>query len=247
MGMISLLLYLSSPVEITFVNGQTVESGGGYLDCMELDVTVQIPASTPFVNLAFLYSSFEISNIFTSDITDLVMSTKAGSISSNATHLNTKSTSIETHAGSIKGHFILGETLYLTSSAGSIDVEIEVNTILKSPEAKLETKSRAGSVTVDLLSPLKHRNRISAVHESAAGNVKVRYPQEWEGVVKASTAAGSLTLKGEGLEIVERKGGFGNEYEKAVKGEDWEEKGTVNVVTAAGSALFALKDGQKVL
>jgi DUF4097 and DUF4098 domain-containing protein YvlB len=217
-----------------------VESGGGYLDCLELDVTVQIPSSTPFVNLDFLYSSLEISNSLTSDIANLVISTKAGSISSNTTHLNTKSASIETHAGSIDGHFILGETLSLTSSAGEIDVEIEVNTNIKSPEAKLETKSRAGSVAVNLISPLKHRNRISAVHESAAGNVKVRYPQEWEGVVKASTAAGLLTLKGEGLEIVERKGGFGNEYEKAVKGEDWEEKGTVNVVSAAGNVLFVL-------
>ena len=68
------------------------------------------------------------------------------------------------------------------------------------------------------------------------------YPQEWEGVVEAETSAGSLRLSGEGLEIVESRGGFGpNRYEKAVKGDDWESKSTVDVSTSAGSCSFALE------
>lgn len=68
------------------------------------------------------------------------------------------------------------------------------------------------------------------------------YPGEWEGVVEAETSAGSLRLSGEGLEIVESRGGWGpNLYEKAIKGDDWERKSTVDVSTSAGSCLFALE------
>src|SRR5271170_6325094 len=148
-----------------------MEPYGGFYDTLELDVTVQIPSSTPFVNLAFLYSSFEISNTLNSDIDNLVISTQAGGISSSAIHLNTKSTSVDCHAGSINGYFTLGESLILTSSAGSIDVQVAVNTTIKSAKAVLETKTHAGSVTVNVLSPLKHRNKISSVHDSSAGSV----------------------------------------------------------------------------
>jgi hypothetical protein len=68
------------------------------------------------------------------------------------------------------------------------------------------------------------------------------YPVEWEGMVEAETAAGSLMVRGKGLEIVESRGGLGvNRYEKALKGEDWENKCVVEASTAAGSCSFALE------
>ena len=70
----------------------------------------------------------------------------------------------------------------------------------------------------------------------------LKYPQEWEGVVEADTLAGSLRLSGEGLEIVDSRGGLGpNRYEKGVKGDDWESKSTVDVSTSAGSCSFDLE------
>jgi len=68
------------------------------------------------------------------------------------------------------------------------------------------------------------------------------YPLESEGVVEAETSAGSLRLSGEGLKIVESRGGLGpNRHEKGVKGDDRESKSTVDVSTSAGSCSFALE------
>lgn len=47
-------------------------------------------------------------------------------------------------------------------------------------------------------------------------------------------------MRGESLEIVEERGGFGNKYERAVKGDKWEEKSSVDVSSSAGSVVFEL-------
>lgn len=171
------------------------------------------------------------------DIGTLDLSTEAGSIRSDTTALSTNYTNIKTIAGSIRGHYSLGEGLHLTSQAGSIDIEVEVYRTIKSSKANCHTYANAGSTRVDLPS-LKHRNQIAAVYHSQAGNVKLTYPFDWEEKVEGSTSAGSLKMKGKGLES---RGRIGNRYEKAVKGNHWEEKGTVNISTSAGGVVFKLE------
>lgn len=218
-----------------------METYTGHHDCIELNVTIQVPSSTPFVGLSFIYSRIHISQSLHGDIGTLDLSTEAGSINSDTTDLSTDSTNVKTAAGSIEGHYTLGENLYLTSQAGSIDVEVEVDTTIKSPKANFQTHLSAGSTRVGLLPPLKHRNQIAAVHHSQAGNMNLVYPFDWEGMIEGSTSAGLVRMSGEGLEIVESRGGFGNEYEKAVKGDHWEEKGTVEISTSAGGVVFELE------
>ena len=71
--------------------------------------------------------------------------------------------------------------------------------------------------------------------------MRLGYPFDWEGKVEGFTSAGSLTMRGKELEIVESGGGIRNRYEKAVKGDHWEEKGTVDISTSAGSVMFELE------
>ena len=217
-----------------------MEEYSGHYDCLEFDVKVRIPSSTPFVNLSFIYSGIHISNSLDSNIGAIDVSTQAGSISSDTSRLTTNSTTIKTSAGSLKGKYTLGEFLSLTSQAGIIDIEVTMDTSIKSPEATFQTQTSAGSIHVNLLSPLKHRNQIISTHRCQAGSVNIIYPGEWEGVVEGSTAAGSLRMRGESLEIVEERGGFGNKYERAVKGDKWEEKSSVDVSSSAGSVVFEL-------
>ena len=156
--------------------------------------------------------------------------------------MTTNSTSIRTSAGPILGKYSLGENLYLATKAGPIDVQVKVDTSIKSPKANFHTRTNAGSISVDLLPPLQHRNQIASTHRLQAGSVNIKYPTEWEGVVEGRTTAGSLRIQGEGLEIVESKGGFGSRYEKGVKGDDWKEKSSVDISTSAGSVSFELKE-----
>ena len=168
------------------------------------------------------------------------MFTHAGGIVSHVPTLHANTTSVRTSAGSIKGTYTLGEYLVLLSNAGTIDVEVVVDTSVQSPKAKFKTQSQAGSTSVDLLPPLKHRDQIESSHVSQAGSVTLNYPGEWEGTVEAQIAAGSLKLSGEGLRIVESRGQLVDRYEKAVRG-DFEKKGTVHIVNAAGSIVFSLE------
>jgi DUF4097 and DUF4098 domain-containing protein YvlB len=181
-------------------------------------------------------------NSFTSDNTNMSISTRAGSIRSDAKHWKSEHTDINSGAGSINGHYILGNSMDLNTQAGSINVDIEVDTKIHSPKADLSTTSSAGSIRVDLLAPLEHRNRISAKHKTSMGSVRVSYPAEWEGVVVASTTTGSLKVEGEGLEIVESRGRGGiGRFEKGVKGEHPEKKSDVECSSLAGSVRFALE------
>lgn len=170
------------------------------------------------------------------------ISTRAGSIHSDAKHWKSEHTDINSGAGSINGHYILGNSMDLNTQAGSINVDIEVDTKIDSPKANLSTTSSSGSVTVDLLAPLEHRNRISGRHKTSTGSDRVSYPAEWEGVVVASTTAGSLKVEGEGLEIVESRGrGVVGRLEKGVKGEHPEKKSDVECWSYAGSVHFVLE------
>lgn len=193
------------------------------------------------VKLSFIYSKIIISNNLNSKIEVLDISTQAGPIVSEASYLSTNSTTIATSAGVVTGRFTIGDTLYLYTQAGAIDVQVDVDTSIQSPRAKFETRTNAGSNRVILCPPLKHRNQIMSTHSSRAGSIDVAYPHEWEGTVEASTSAGLVKLAGKGLRIVESRGKFADRYEKGVKGEDYEEKGTVDLSTSAGSVEFKLE------
>jgi len=233
------VIHVSSWLSVT-ADYQTVDASCHPRDCAEFDVRLEVPSSAPFLDLNFLAHSFSIDQSFRSNDMSLNISTNVGSIHSSTTQWKSDHTVIETSAGSIKGHYILGKSLELTSKVGSINVDIEVDTDTKSPEAHLITQSTTGSVTVNLFAPLKHRNGISARHETVTGSVNVKYPEEWEGIVQASTATGSVTLKGDGLDIVESRGRWVDRFEKAIKGSDPDEKSVVECSTSTGSVAFIL-------
>jgi len=233
------VIHVSSGL-LVVADNQTVDGSSHPRDCAEFDVRFEVPSSTPFLDLNFLAHSFSLDQSFQSNDTSLNISTHVGSIHSSTTQWKSDNTVIETSAGSINGYYILGNSLQLTSKVGSINVDIEVDTDIKSPEAHLITQSTTGSVTVNLFAPLKHRNGISARHETVTGFVNVKYPEEWEGIVEASTATGSLTLKGDGLNIVESQGRWVDRFEKAIKGSDPDEKSAVECSTSTGSVAFVL-------
>lgn len=203
---------------------------------MELDVTVQIPSLTPFVNLSFAYSNIYIDKFLSSDVDQFDVTTYSGSVVCNSSSFHSNDSNIHVSKGSIQGRYTLGKTLFLNSASG-INVDIAVDPSIDSSNATFHTSTSSGFTNVHFLGPLRHRNQIASTHESYSGKMHVSYPLEWEGVVEGSTGSGSLMLKGDGLEIVERKG---MRYEKAVKGDDWENKGTVNVSTFEGSLVFEL-------
>jgi len=219
---------------------QTDESSGQY-DCLSITVTIQVPsAAIPFIHLSFPYSSIDVIESLKGRIDSFDISSAAGSITSSTSSIQTTNTSIHCTAGIITGTFILGENLLISATAGSIDVEVLVDTTIETTKATFETRADAGSTFVTLHSPLEHRNRITSRHSSKAGNVNLVYPEEWEGVVEGKTMVGSISMGGTGLVIVENGGGFVERYVKAVKGDDVKKKGSVYISDSAGSISFTV-------
>jgi hypothetical protein len=220
---------------------QTDESTAEGQECVSVSVMVLIPSSIPSLNLTFVYSDIHISSGVTANMDRLHISTQAGSVNSEARFLSSHSTTINTLAGSIKGPYSLGDNLTLTTSAGAIDVEVSPDLKVASPKATLETTTQAGSLQLSLLAPLVHRYQISATHTCTLGTTNLRYPVDWEGVVHGQTSAGLIWMSGEGLEIVDSGGHWGERTMKAVKGTDPEEKGNVEILNTMGSINFALQ------
>jgi hypothetical protein len=203
------------------------------------NITIQVPATKiPYINLSFLYFNIAIAPSLSATIDTLDISTKAGYIASSAS-IHAANTTVHTTAGSLRGNYTLGESLYLSTSAGSINVNVTVDTTIESAKGKLETRADAGSTHLTLQSPLEHRNRVASRHISHAGAVKLWFPREWEGVVEGRTMAGGIRMSGEGLEIVESSG-FVEKYVRAVKGNDVERKGSVYITDTAGGITFTV-------
>jgi hypothetical protein len=204
-----------------------------------LDVTLQIPSTIPFLNLSFLYSEVHFTKALSSNISEITISTRAGSISSDTASLIAKQITVETSAGSITGHYTLGESLYLRTAAGFIDIDVDVDDNVKFRNGTLATHTDAGSIQVQL-SPLKHRDRIRGIHSSNAGAIRLEYPGDWEGIVEGETRAGAVMMRGEGIRIVESRGQFAERYVRAEKGDQVETKSYVTVFDKAGAIDFSV-------
>lgn len=69
-------------------------------------------------------------------------------------------------------------------------------------------------------------------HKTQFGNLHLRYPSTWEGVIKGSTLSGSLDAVGQGLDVVEHPG-LGSNI-KAIKGN--ENGSSLTLETLSGNA-----------
>ena len=147
-------------------------------------------------------------------------------------------TLITSKSGSIRGNLIHGKSTKVESNAGRLDLTV-LPYAADAYESTLDTFTRSGSLQVTVLSPHTDAGtamkRFSGSHHTNAGSVRLNYPQEWEGSIQGETVVGSLKLRGEDVEIVEKgRKGFTGGWVKAVKG-DSEQGGQLKFSTKAGS------------
>lgn len=119
-------------------------------------------------------------------------------------------------SGSIFGRFGLGKTLDLESGSGMVAVNI-TSAPFNEVDGKLTTKTISGGNYVTFGSILHPRPLIST-HISVSGNVKVHYPEDWQGSAKLESTTGHIGVYGEGTSIVKKKNGATGRFYKAIKG-----------------------------
>lgn len=137
-----------------------------------------------------------------------------------------------------------GTHLKSTSSDIAVDLQPVINKARVTPEqpAQLETITTSGQTTVRVLEPLWFEeedhsssttpppattttsssgilDRLEATHKSSSGNIRLRYPQSWEGNLFAESMSGSMKLKGKDVKVVRKSTGWPRSLH-ARKGED---------------------------
>lgn len=157
-------------------------------------------------------------------------------------HVEIKST-----AGNINGAlaFSTGITVHSTAGALALDLLPVINIGKLTPQkpAQLETVTTSGVTSVRVFDPLffgdngkalaasvdiddgamaertsKALDCLQATHRSTSGEIGLRYPQVWEGMLYAQTTSGRLVARGKDLRILKYTGGWPGSKLEARKG-----------------------------
>jgi hypothetical protein len=109
----------------------------------------------------------------------------------------------------------------MTSVAGSINVDLlpyssgESSTILS-------TKTTDGESDITVRAPYKTAgvaiSKMVSTHTSISGQLKLNYPQEWEGHLEGQSVTGVLHLQGKDLELIRQDERPGMNRVEAKKG-----------------------------
>lgn len=122
------------------------------------------------------------------------------------------STTVSTRSGSISGSFPLGTFTELDTGSGSLsNVELFVMPVNASSPRRLRTVSPSGSQSIRIVDDNLWRvageeeawwEGMVSRHESLSGSISVEYPDSWEGTIEVETGAGSINIRGKGVQII---------------------------------------------
>ncbi|KAB8975991.1 hypothetical protein FH972_026870 [Carpinus fangiana] len=174
------------------------------------------------------------------------------------------STAVQSTSGSIKGRFPIGEGASFSSGSGAQNLDIMPVAWLNDGRAALqhdeylthlETATISGGSWVRVYNSPNDStlgdtlfNATRSSHKSMSGRMSISYPKQWAGTLEATSMSGKQKIQGDGLEIVERRHGWGTNHVKAVKrtGEAHGDSksviggSTADIDTVSGSLDFSL-------
>lgn len=133
--------------------------------------------------------------------------------------------SMNTTVGSIDGTYIHGSRTGITSSAGSINVDLMPYSVGDS--SMLTTHTTDGQTVLKLRAPYTKAGSANAMskmvstHTSVSGQLDLTYPQSWEGHLEGQSVTGTVHLQGHDLELLgeDNKPGFSRVEAKKGSGE----------------------------
>lgn len=116
-------------------------------------------------------------------------------------------TLVSSSSGSVSGSYIHGSTSSFSSHSSSVEVDVLPYFAKQhaSYENSLQSDSGSGSTRLELLPPYNEPGTVisglHSTHKSSSGSVRIQYPQEWQGTIKAQTASGSLRVDGKDVVV----------------------------------------------
>jgi hypothetical protein len=171
---------------------------------------------------------------------DLIINTQMGSakIDTVLTDLPERDYRLraETGTGSIYGTFVHGLKTTMVTRLGSMNIKLLPAANESAGETRLATESANGLTDITVLSPLYDpAPAIRSHHEAKLGSINLKYPQEWEGSIKAETMMGSVSLSGKDVKIIKKTA-------TSVKAEKGDGDSSLLVETINGSVDLTVGD-----
>ncbi|KAI2641999.1 hypothetical protein GGS21DRAFT_285463 [Xylaria nigripes] len=170
--------------------------------------------------------------------------------------IDVRSTSGKIHAALAMG---ANTKVHTISSDMTLDMLpiLNIEKVTSQAPARLETLTTSGTITVQVLEPLffddngklpatsalwrKALDSLDATHKSTSGNLGLRYPQSWEGILYAKTTSGKLVAKGRDLKITKYIRGWPGTKMEARKGGEGK-KSTITAHTLVGTVEAVIGD-----
>jgi hypothetical protein len=128
---------------------------------------------------------------------------------------------INSRSGTVGGKILHGKETTIKIKSGSLNAQI-LPYGNDGSSSSLTTTMESGASTIELLRP-NNRNgkpitRMSSSHSSISGQLRLRYPDEWQGSIHGVARSGSLNLRGADVKITEEGTKGGRKYVHAQKG-----------------------------
>lgn len=144
-------------------------------------------------------------------------------------------TKVDSRSGSVRGNYIHGINTDITTSSGSIDVNV-LPYSTNSTGSWLRTESAVGGIHVNVLPSYEDPHHVMgylrSIHKTKSGSLHVKYPQQWEGKIEAVTMSGSVKLRGKDVEVLKRWSGPVGAHVVARKGKAGS---AIDLSTSSGS------------
>ncbi|KAK7747011.1 hypothetical protein SLS62_009268 [Diatrype stigma] len=170
---------------------------------------------------------------------------------------------VKSISGVLRCSLAAGAGTHLKSTSSDITVDLQPvfnkDKVTRDQPAQLETITTSGLTTVRILEPLWFEgdqssstkpatasgsgtlDRLEATHKSSSGNIRLRYPQSWEGNLFAESMSGSMGIKGKDVRVVRRSTGWPRSMH-ARKGDDSKDASLIRVHSLSGDLDAVIGD-----
>ncbi|KAF3925831.1 hypothetical protein ABW20_dc0102885 [Dactylellina cionopaga] len=185
-----------------------------------------------------------IKDTFTTKVDTLRVSTVSGPItafgkSEDDKLMDVNSVRLKTVNGLIHGEFPLNHALDLETTSGDITADV-VSANREEEAGYFKTSSVSGDHTLKFISKLNPRPLYST-HRSVSGDIKIDYPEDWQGDLKLKTTSGHIEVEGKGTDVIKKEKGPVGRFWKVIKGVG-KSKGSVATVSGKIDILIGEKE-----
>ena len=132
--------------------------------------------------------------------------------------------SVTSRSGAVRATLLHGKETTIVIRSGSMDAKILPYGAGRGLSS-LSTRMESGASKIEVLPPpgrgQNPLRKMSSSHSARSGNLQLKYPDEWQGGIHGEARSGSISLKGQDIELLDQNTRGGKKWIHARKGRGW--------------------------